>query len=109
MANVDLVRLLLAAGGDPNRKNLDGTTPLTWCSTAALTEMLIEAGASARYECGKRVEFSSLHNAAGDGDVARLRLLIERGEAACLFGSHRRNGRLFTMRPTGATSRRRSC
>ena len=85
IANVELLRLLLSAGADPNRKNPDGTTALTWCGTAEITAILLDAGASARHELGRKVEFASLHNAAGDGDVARLRLLLERGEGGCLL------------------------
>lgn len=81
----ELIRLLLAAGADPNRKHPDGTTALTWSGSAEVTALLLDAGASARYECGKRVEYSSLHNAAGDGNTARLKLLLERGDAECLL------------------------
>jgi ankyrin repeat protein len=94
--NVELVKLLLAAGADPNRKNADGTTALTWSPDAAMSEALLGGGASARYELGgppdarrhgvdAKVEFSSLHNAADDGDLARLELLIVHGDAACLL------------------------
>lgn len=91
IADVGLLRLLLSAGADPNRRNPDGTTALTWCGDVELTRMLLDAGASARHEYHKqdyqppRVEYSSLHHAADDGDVERLRLLIERGDAACLL------------------------
>lgn len=85
IGDVELIRLLLSAGADPNRKHPDGTTALTWCGNAEITALLLDAGASARHECGKRVEFSSLHNAAGDGDTARLKLLLERGDAGCLL------------------------
>lgn len=84
--DVDLVKVLLSAGADPNRKNSDGTTALTWSPSAAMSEALLDRGASARHELGLRIEFSSLHNAADDGDLLRMRLLIERGEAACLLG-----------------------
>jgi len=87
IGDLELVRLLLSAGADPNGKNPDGTTALTWCGNAALTAALLDAGASSRREQGKRVEFSSLHNAAIDGDVARLRLLLERGDAECLLNT----------------------
>lgn len=90
-ANVELVRLLLSAGADPNRRNPDGTTALTWCGNTEVTEMLLEAGASARHEWRERVEYSSLHHAADDGDIVRLRLLIERGDAACLLGTFTRD------------------
>jgi ankyrin repeat protein len=95
IADVGLVRLLLSAGADPNRRNPDGTTALTWCGNLELTGILLDAGASARHEYHKqydqppRVEYSSLHHAADDGDVERLRLLIERGDAACLLGTFR--------------------
>jgi ankyrin repeat protein len=93
---VALVKVLLAAGADPNRKNSDGTTALTWSPDAEMSEALLDGGASARHELGgpldarrrgadAKVEFSSLHNAADDGDLARLQLLIVRGEAACLL------------------------
>lgn len=85
IGHVELIRLLLSAGADPNRKNPDGTTALTWCGNAEITALLLDAGASARHELGKKVDFASLHNAADDGDVARLRLLLERGEARCLL------------------------
>ncbi|HEX5700121.1 MAG TPA: ankyrin repeat domain-containing protein, partial [Rubrobacter sp.] len=91
IGDLELVRLLLSAGADPNDKNPDGTTALTWCGNAATTAVLLDAGASARYEGGKRVEYSSLHNAAGDGDVARLRLLIERGDAKYLLNTFDRD------------------
>ena len=83
--NAELVRLLLSAGADPNRKNPDGTTALTWCGNAEITALLLDAGASARYELGKQMEYSSLENAAGDGDLERLRLLLDRGDAECLL------------------------
>ena len=85
IADVELVKLLLAHGADPNGKNDDGTTALTWCSNAELTELLVDHGASALHEVGKRVEFSSLHNAAVDGDLPRMRILLERGDARCLL------------------------
>ena len=84
IADIELINLLLAATADPNRNNDDGTTALTWCANAELTALLLDAGASARYE-GEKVQFSSLHNAAGDGNVERLRLLLERGEGRCLL------------------------
>ena len=84
IGDIELINLLLSASADPNRKNDDGCTALTWCANAELTALLLDAGASARYE-GKKVQFSSLHNAAGDGDVERLRLLLERGEGRCLL------------------------
>lgn len=85
IGDIELIRPLLSASADPNRKNSEGTTALTWCGTAELTALLLDAGASARYELGKQVDYSSLHHAAVDGDVARLRLLIERGGAQCLL------------------------
>jgi uncharacterized protein YdhG (YjbR/CyaY superfamily)/ankyrin repeat protein len=90
IANIDLLKLLLAADADPNRKNPDGTTALTWCGNVEVTGLLLDAGASARHECHKHhkpLEYSSLHHAALDGDVERLRMLIERGDAACLLGA----------------------
>jgi ankyrin repeat protein len=85
LAAVDILKLLLEAGADPNRKNVDGTTPLTWCSSSERIELLLDAGASARYELHRPLFHSSLHGAAEAGDVARLRLLLDRGEAACLL------------------------
>src|SRR5688572_2900939 len=84
IADTELINLLLAADADPNRSNDDGTTAFTWCANAELTALLLDAGASARYE-GEKVQFSPLHNAAVDGDVERLRLLLERGEGRCLL------------------------
>lgn len=85
IGDLELIRLLLAAGADPNRKNDDGTTALTWCGSSEIAALLLDAGASARYELGKKVDYSSLHHAAEDGDVARLQLLLERGEGRCLL------------------------
>lgn len=85
IGDVELISLLLSAGADPNRKNDDGCTALTWCWTAEMTALLLDAGASARYELGKPLDYSSLHHAAADGDVARLQLLLERGEGRCLL------------------------
>jgi uncharacterized protein len=59
IGDLELVRLLLSAGADPNGKNPDGTTALTWCGNAATTAALLDAGASARHEGGKRVEYFS--------------------------------------------------
>ncbi|MFP5286554.1 MAG: ankyrin repeat domain-containing protein, partial [Thermoanaerobaculia bacterium] len=78
IGDLELIRLLLSAGADPNRKNDDGCTALTWCGTAEMIALLLDAGASARYELGKKVDYSSLHHAAEDGDVARVQLLLER-------------------------------
>ena len=91
---IELVRLLLAAGADPNGKNPDGTTALTWCGDdPALTAALLDAGASALHERCERLWFSSLHHAAVDGDVARLRMLIERGDARYLLNTFDTDGR----------------
>lgn len=88
IGNIELVRQLLSAGADPNGKNpIDDSTALTWCGEAALTAALLDAGASAQHERCERIRFSSLHNAAGDGDVERLRLLIERGDARYLLNT----------------------
>ena len=83
IGDAELVRLLLSSGADPNRKHPDGTTALTWCGNAEIMTLLLDAGASARHELGERMEFFSLQSAAEDGDMERLRLLLDRGDAEC--------------------------
>lgn len=83
IGDAQLVRLLLSAGADPNRKHPDGTTALTYCGSAEIMALLLDAGASARHELGERMEFFSLQSAAEEGDMERLRLLLDRGDAEC--------------------------
>lgn len=83
IGDAELVRLLLAAGADPNRSHPDGTTALTWCGNAEIMALLVDAGASARHELSQRMDFFSLQRAAEDGDLERLRLLLDRGDAEC--------------------------
>jgi hypothetical protein len=41
-----IVRLLLAAGADPNLQNADGSTALHWASNADIVQLLVKAGAN---------------------------------------------------------------
>jgi len=87
IGDIELIKLLLSAGADPNRKNDDGNTALTWCVTTEMTALLLDAGASVRAELGKEemVDYSSVHHAADNGDAARLQVLLERGDAKCML------------------------
>ncbi|MEW6280569.1 MAG: ankyrin repeat domain-containing protein, partial [Candidatus Eremiobacterota bacterium] len=71
--DVELTRLLLQSGADPNFPDEDGAVPLFFATRHEVTRTLLEAGA--------RIEFhpywgSALHLAAADPDTTRLRLLL---------------------------------
>ena len=89
-----MMRLLLAAGADPNIPSVDGTTPLMVASglggggggrrrpdgsnpALARTELLLEHGADVN--AVNEADFTALHGAAFSGNKELLRYLVEEG------------------------------
>lgn len=91
----EAVRWLLERGADPNRYNEDLTTPLGCACDIDTVELMVNAGADAKFEAMALQERryrgdpdrTSVHRAAEDGDVARLRLLIECANGRSTFGT----------------------
>ncbi|MEW6365879.1 MAG: ankyrin repeat domain-containing protein [Acidobacteriota bacterium] len=80
--NVDLARLLLENGADPNQRNVVGDTPLTWASRygmRAMADLLLESGADpalrGRYEL-TALEQTQIHDANESEDVRAQKLAI---------------------------------
>ncbi len=76
VGNQEIIRILLESGADPNFKNLDGSTALTWTTDSRTTETLVRAGASVSQEKPSD-GCTSLHAAAERGDLQSIRILIE--------------------------------
>lgn len=81
LGSLESIRLLLAAGADPNAANSFAATPLMWCAgNAAKVRLLLSKGANvdARSKLGE----TPLLIAAGyDGTFEAARMLIEKGAA----------------------------
>ena len=105
--HIDVVRLLLESGADPNAEDVDGDTPLMCATSLECVETLLEAGASVHAtdivsadvlqhhsdpeildrlrEAGATVNpanaehGTALHRAVKDGDVNLAEYLIEQG------------------------------
>jgi ankyrin repeat protein len=68
-----LAKAALEAGASPNFRPEEGGTVLTWASTVAMTQLLLESGARVVDEQDRD---TSLHNAAENGDIERIELLL---------------------------------
>lgn len=82
--NVEMVKLLLARGADPEGTNNYGTTPLQTSMTYKhneITILLIEKGANvnARVQSGQAEGWTPLRMAAHNGDAHIAELLIKKG------------------------------
>jgi len=75
-----LAKRFLQFGLDPNGKNFDGSTALTWAPNYEFTHFFLNAGAKVCNE--KDGPFLSLHRAAEVGRVDQLRLLLMKGDGA---------------------------
>lgn len=71
--------LLKDQGADPNIKNIDGTTALTWAPAAEYTKLLIVYGARVHFEEPNDREYS-VHYASKNGRRDQVELLMSRGE-----------------------------
>jgi ankyrin repeat protein len=69
------VRYLLQCGADPNAKNEDGSTALTWAVRDDLVALLVGHGATVEAESPES-GFTSLHRAAICGNVDRMGVLL---------------------------------
>ncbi|MDE3164504.1 MAG: ankyrin repeat domain-containing protein, partial [Acidobacteriota bacterium] len=79
LGNLESMRLLLEAGGDPNAANDFGATPLMWCAgDAAKVRLLLDHGANvnARSRLGRTPLLAA---AVYDGATEAARLLIGKG------------------------------
>lgn len=83
MKHIEAVRLLLAAGADPNVSNNEGTSPLRFCVQKRLTQMarlLLQCGATKTInEAGGAAGMNALGMAAYWLDVEMVRLLLAYG------------------------------
>lgn len=90
--NIEVLRAVLAAGGNPNERNSEtgeafsGCTALYWGASVGCLEILrtlIDAGARVDVECPV-AHSTSMHSAAEDGRIDLLNLLLDRagGRAA---------------------------
>lgn len=75
--HVDAVKLLLARGADPKARGSHDITALAETRSAAVAEVLLDAGAEVNPE--PRSYFSPITTACSIGDLELLRLLIARG------------------------------
>ncbi len=81
--DLDKTRLLLRRGADPNARSDDGRTPLlvaaSWSRSYDVVKLLLDRGANPSQVVNK---LTPLRLAAGRGDEAVLRLLLDRGADA---------------------------
>jgi ankyrin repeat protein len=85
--DLDKTQLLLRRGADPNARSDDGRTPLlvatSWSRSYDVVKLLLDCGANPSQMVNTyRGPVTPLRLAAGRGDEAVLRLLLDRGTAA---------------------------
>lgn len=81
--NIDIARVLLEAGADPNVRRSDGELPLLLCAEAQnlkLVTLLLQYGAGKTInEIGGVLGWSSLSHAASNFDIPMIDLLLREG------------------------------
>lgn len=85
-----LVERLLALGANPNQPGFWGDcfpnyTALTVAEAPSLVRTLIGAGALVKVECCGEVHSTSVHEACENGQLERLRVLVEEGDGELAF------------------------
>ena len=75
IGDLESIAILLDAGADPNKRNADGTTSLTWAQDIRAAQQLIDAGARVEQE-NPEDGMTSLHIAAANGNEALIALLL---------------------------------
>ncbi|XP_011500897.1 PREDICTED: LOW QUALITY PROTEIN: serine/threonine-protein phosphatase 6 regulatory ankyrin repeat subunit B-like [Ceratosolen solmsi marchali] len=76
--NEPIVKILLDAGADVTKVNVDGTTPLhfgVWLRTSDLTRAMIARGADVNRQDADG--FAILHEAVYEGNIHQVRMLLE--------------------------------
>jgi ankyrin repeat protein len=76
--NESIVKILLDAGADVIKENVDGTTPLhfgVWLPKSDLTRVMIARGADVNKQDADG--FAVLHEAVYEGNINQVRLLLE--------------------------------
>ena len=84
--NIELIKLLLRSGANPNRHSENGKTALYWATVGdenELVELLIEAGATVEAEQPKD-GYTSLHIASEHGNREITELLLKSGGKSAL-------------------------
>ena len=99
--HLELVRVLLAAGADPNIANKWGLTPLMIAKCAVVAEALLAAGAAVNAVTladggGARQGKTALMKAVGDGHLPVVRVLLAHGADLEMRDAEGRNALIFS-------------